>query len=113
MRWVIQIAGIRREPLAPGGMELRPFIPEHLQIAVTVLDERCTLMTDEAVVPYPNCGKDVQCSDNRAVKRLSLTIMGIVLGIAAAYGLGSAMSSSLFGVSASGPAMIYHPSAHQ
>ena len=37
---------------------------------------------------------------------LTLTIIGVVLGIAAAYGLGSAMSSLLFGVSASDPLIL-------
>jgi putative ABC transport system permease protein len=37
---------------------------------------------------------------------LTLTIIGILLGIAAAYALGSAMSSLLFGVSASDPVIL-------
>jgi ABC-type antimicrobial peptide transport system permease subunit len=37
---------------------------------------------------------------------LTLTIFGIVLGIAAAYGLGTAMSGLLFGVSASDPVIL-------
>ena len=37
---------------------------------------------------------------------LTLTIIGVLLGIVAAYGLGSAMSSLLFGVSASDPLIL-------
>jgi predicted lysophospholipase L1 biosynthesis ABC-type transport system permease subunit len=37
---------------------------------------------------------------------LTLTIIGILLGLAAAYGLGSAMSGLLFGVSASDPLIL-------